>query len=120
MNAILNKKWRVTTWLKIIRQLLTDGYSPFDIFILAPSLKSIKSPARLLENYLKTHESSIPIYVPTSDDEKIDSTVIKDKLIFSTSSCHDKPNLSWTQAYLGLQSYLSSGIITNPPSDNFF
>ena len=72
------------TPLKIIRQLLTDGYSPFDIFILAPSLKSIKSPARLLENYLKTHESSIPIYVPTSDDEKLDSTVIKDKLIFST------------------------------------
>ena len=70
--------------LKIIRQLLTDGYSPFDIFILAPSLKSIKSPARLLENYLKTHEQSIPIYVPTSDDEKLDSTVIKDKLIFST------------------------------------
>jgi len=70
--------------LTIIRQILKDGYSPSDIFILSPSLKSLNSPARLLENYLKTYEPNISIYVPTSDDEKLDSTVIKDKLIFST------------------------------------
>ena len=70
--------------LQKIRQILKEGYSPYDIFILAPSLRSIKSPARMLENYLKTHEPDIPIYVPTSDDEKLDSRVIKDKLIFST------------------------------------
>lgn len=58
-------------------------YNPNDIFILAPSLKNEKSPCRQLENLLKKH-LKIPIYVPVSDEEKIDDSIINNKLVFST------------------------------------
>lgn len=67
-----------------IKYYLNLNYSPEEIFILAPSLKSLKCPARLLENYIKTNISNIPIYVPGSDDEKLDETIIKNKMVFST------------------------------------
>ena len=64
---------------------LLDIYEPKDIFILAPSIKSASSPARKLENKLKTElKDKIPIYVPSNDDETIDSTVIENKLVIST------------------------------------
>ena len=59
-------------------------YNPNDIFILAPSLKSINSPARTLENQLKKYNKNLPIYVPIDDDEKIDNDIIKDKMLFSS------------------------------------
>ncbi len=59
------------------------GYSYKDIFILAPSIKGDKSPIRQLSNYLSIVEK-IPIYVPSSDEEKIDEDIIKNKLVFST------------------------------------
>ena len=67
-----------------ITRLFKLGYKPNEIFILAPSIKSLKSPVRLFENYLKKNNPSISIYVPSSDEEKIDPDVIQDKLIFST------------------------------------
>lgn len=67
-----------------IKKYLGLGYNPDEIFILAPSLKSVNCPARLLENYLKMNDPKIPIYVPSSDEEKLDETIIKNKLIFST------------------------------------
>lgn len=67
-----------------IQNILNLGYKPNEIFILAPSLKSIQSPVRLFENYLKKNNPSIPIYVPSSDDEKMDEEIIKNKLLFST------------------------------------
>lgn len=67
-----------------IKKYLNLGYKPEEIFILAPSLKSLQCPVRLFENYLKSNEPDIPIYVPSSDDEKLDDSVIKNKLIFST------------------------------------
>jgi DNA helicase IV len=48
------------------------GYKPNDIFILAPSVKSIKSPVRQLENKIKREMPDVMVYVPTSDDEKLD------------------------------------------------
>jgi hypothetical protein len=66
----------------LIKDLLKK-YQSNDFFILAPSLKNAKSPCRVLENKLKK-ELKIPIYVPVSDEEKIDEEVVKNKMVFST------------------------------------
>ena len=60
------------------------NYKPEDIFILAYSIKSPYCPARRLENYIKVYNADIPVYVPYSDDEKLDETIIAGKLTFST------------------------------------
>ena len=58
---------------------------PKDIFILAPSLKSNKTPAITLENRIKErYGNTVPIFVPTSDDSVLDEDVIANKLVFST------------------------------------
>jgi hypothetical protein len=67
-----------------LKKYLSLGYKPNDIFILAPSIKSELTPARKLENLIKQNIIDIPIYVPSSDDEKIDSDILKGKLVFST------------------------------------
>jgi len=67
---------------KTVKNLLKK-YKPSDFFILAPSLKNEKSPCRQLENLLK-RKLDIPIYVPVSDEERIDDNVIKNKMVFST------------------------------------
>tara|TARA_Y100001958_G_scaffold146384_1_gene126061 strand:+ start:1301 stop:3376 length:2076 start_codon:yes stop_codon:yes gene_type:complete len=68
---------------RILERLL-QTYEPGEIFILAPSIKSEKTPVRVLENKLKTILPDINIYIPTSDEEKIDEDVIKGKIVFST------------------------------------
>jgi hypothetical protein len=60
------------------------GYKPSDIFILAPSIKSLKSPIRQLENKIKREMSDVMVYVPINDDEKLDEELLKGKIIFST------------------------------------
>ena len=67
-----------------LRMYLDEGYKPNEIFILAPSLRSVMSPARILENHVKTKMPKIPIYVPSSDEAKITPEVTENKLIFST------------------------------------
>jgi len=67
-----------------IKYYLGMGYKPNEIFVLAPSVRSQNCPARMLENYIKTELPNIPIYVPSSDEGKIDDEVIANKLIFST------------------------------------
>ncbi len=57
-------------------------YNCEDMFILAPSVKSEKSPVRQLAN--KLSNNNIAIYVPNSDEEKLDDDVIKGKVVFST------------------------------------
>lgn len=57
-------------------------YSYDDIFIIAPSVKSNRSPARVLAN--KLTRINIPIFVPNTDDEKMDEEVIRGKIVFST------------------------------------
>lgn len=66
-----------------IRKLLTIGYTLSDIFILAPSVRSQKSPCRILANYI-TKKYAYPIYVPNNDEEKLDADILKGKLVFST------------------------------------
>jgi hypothetical protein len=67
---------------KIIMNLMTDtDLKPEDVFILAGSIKSDKIPIRKLENELSC--LGLPIYYPTSDEQKIDETLIKGKVVFS-------------------------------------
>jgi hypothetical protein len=60
------------------------GYPPSEIFILAPSVKSDKSPVRQLENQIKRELSDIPVFVPVNDEAKLDNDVLAGKLVFST------------------------------------
>lgn len=54
-----------------------------DIFVLAPSVKSDKSQIRQLANEV-SNILEIPIFVPISDEERIDPQVIQGKMVFST------------------------------------
>lgn len=65
-----------------VMKLLYGGYIYEDIFILAPSLKSKQSPARILAN--KLSENGIPIFVPVSDEQKLDEDLLNGKIVFST------------------------------------
>jgi hypothetical protein len=62
---------------------LNNGINHYDIFILAPSIKGEKSPVRILENEIKKY-LDIPVFVPVSDEEKLDEDIIKNKLVFSS------------------------------------
>ena len=67
---------------KIIINLMTDtNLKPEDVFVLAGSIKSDKTPIRKLENELSS--LGLPIYYPTSDEQKIDESLIKGKVVFS-------------------------------------
>lgn len=55
---------------------------PSDIFILVPSLKTIESPYKKLENYLVKH--GIKCITPVSDDTKLDDKTISNKVVFTT------------------------------------
>jgi len=65
-----------------IDRFIAQGYSYDDIFVLAPSVKSEKSPVRVLANALT--DVRIPIYVPVSDDEVLDADVLRGKVVFSS------------------------------------
>lgn len=60
-----------------------EMYSHEDIFVLAPSVKSHKTPVRLLANLISSRKK-IPIFVPNSDEDKLDDTILKGKMVFST------------------------------------
>jgi CRISPR/Cas system-associated exonuclease Cas4 (RecB family) len=60
-----------------------NSYKYDDIFILAPSVRSVNSPVRKLANQLFT-KNKIPIYIPNNDDEILDEDVLKNKIVFST------------------------------------
>ncbi len=68
--------------LSEFKNIISLGYKPDDIFILAPSIRTNNSPVRILANQIS--EMNIPIYVPTSDSENIDESVIENKLVIST------------------------------------
>jgi len=58
-------------------------YDIGDIFILAPSLRSsARSPVTRLSNMLS--KDGIPVYMPSDDGKKLDDSVLKNKLVFST------------------------------------
>ena len=53
-----------------------------DIFILIPSVKTLDSPYKKLENYLVKH--GIKCITSTSDDSKLDDKIISNKVVFTT------------------------------------
>jgi len=65
-----------------VMNAIKNGYDNDEIFILTPSVKSENSPVRRLANQLTNH--GISIYVPTTDEEKLDEEVLKGKIVFST------------------------------------
>jgi len=67
----------------MITAFLNNGYSPGNIFVLAATVKSPKTPVRKLENIIKT-STNIPVFVPKSENEQIDEEMTKNKIIFST------------------------------------
>jgi hypothetical protein len=68
---------------KYIKNLiLTSVILPSDVFILVPSLKTINSPYKKLENYLVKY--GIKCSTPSSDDAKLDEKVISNKVVFTT------------------------------------
>lgn len=69
---------------KEIVSLLRRGYSPDDFFILTASLKSPRSPARILDNIIKTHRPDIPIFASNNDNEVISQDLIKNKMVITT------------------------------------
>jgi hypothetical protein len=82
--STLKNKHTTTYPFDELKFYLSNGYQPSDIFILAPSIKNLNSPARKLENKIKMCMSNIPVYVPASDEEKLDEEVLENKLVFST------------------------------------
>lgn len=68
--------------LREVEYYLNRGYTYSDIFVLAPSVRSARSPVRILANRLT--EKNIPIFVPVSDDGKLDEDVLRNKIVFST------------------------------------
>lgn len=78
--------------LELLRYL-DQGYSPGDILVTAPSIKSAMSPIRQLENKLKRERPDIQVYVPTDDNERLDLDVLSGKLVFSTF--HQTKGLEW-------------------------
>ena len=68
----------------ILREIqnLLNIYEPEDFFIISPSVKNPKCPLRQVANELV--ESGINIFVPVSDDEKLDDDLVKGKMVFST------------------------------------
>lgn len=67
---------------KEVEYYLSMGYEYSDFFILAPSVRSATSPVRQLSNLLAQRQ--IAVFVPISDEEKLDDEVIAGKIVFST------------------------------------
>lgn len=63
--------------------LVKFGYTYSDIFVLAPSIQSDLSPVKMLANALSTIHN-IPVFIPTSDSEKLDSQITANKIIFAS------------------------------------
>ena len=66
-----------------LRHMLTL-FAPDEIFVLAPSMKSQKSPVMRMENKIKTEIQGINVYVSNNDSDKLDDKDIEGKLVFST------------------------------------
>jgi ATP-dependent exoDNAse (exonuclease V) beta subunit len=59
-----------------------QNYKPDDFFILAPSLRNEKTPARQTENQLV--QMGIPCYVASDEQSRQDTDLMKGKIVFGT------------------------------------
>jgi len=66
----------------LVNKIKTNNILSSDIFVLVPSIKTIESPYKKLENYLVGH--GIKCVTPVSDDTKLDDKTISNKVVFTT------------------------------------
>jgi hypothetical protein len=66
----------------LIEIMKNNNILPSDIFVLVPSVKTVESPYKKLENYLV--KKGIKCITPSSDDSKLDDKVIANKVVFTT------------------------------------
>lgn len=66
----------------LVNKIKNKKITASDIFVLIPSLKTIESPYKKLENYLVSH--GIKCVTPVSDDTKLDDKTIENKVVFTT------------------------------------
>ena len=57
---------------------------PSQILVLAPSIRSMRSPVRDLANKIAVEYPAISCYIPTSDEESLSPTLLDGKLLFCT------------------------------------
>lgn len=72
----------ITRTFEEVKYYLNMGYRYEDIFVIAPSLLSVKNPVRVLANLLSIR--NIPVFVSLSDEERIDDDVLRNKIVFSS------------------------------------
>jgi hypothetical protein len=58
--------------------------NPSQILVLAPSVRSLRSPVRDLANKIALQYPSISCYIPTSDEETLAPSLLDGKLLFCT------------------------------------
>ena len=83
-------EWYVTNAFDLkdqfLSQLVNDikhgVYKADDIFVLTASLKGANSPAKKIENVFV--ENKIPVFVPISEEGRMDEDVTRGKVVFST------------------------------------
>lgn len=66
----------------LVKKIKNKNITASDIFILIPSLKTVESPYKKLENYLVGH--GIKCVTHVSDDTKLDDKTIDNKVVFTT------------------------------------
>lgn len=67
-------------YLEVKNKINKHGYD--NMFIIAPSVRSERSPVRNLAN--KLSKDGINIYIPNSDEDKLDDQIMNGKLVFSS------------------------------------
>ena len=67
---------------ELMRDIRKGKIAPEDIFVLATSLKGAKTPMKVIENAFV--ENDIPVYVPISEECKLDDDVTRGKVVFAT------------------------------------
>jgi hypothetical protein len=83
VQYLICNPFKPTDIIKKIKDFIIDGYTPNDIFILAPSIKSKKIPIRLLENLLVLN--GLPCCVAINEEGNvIDEEVMYNKILFTT------------------------------------
>ncbi len=82
--VVTDKIFSVYTYIAdlVTKMIKEDNIPPEEIFILAFSIKSSSAPIKQLEN--KLVQNGIPLYYPTSDETKLDESIIRKKVVFST------------------------------------
>ena len=83
VQYIRNSRYNLEkTVIFLIRELLSAGSKPSDIFILAASIRGLNSNVRKMENALV--ENDIPCHVPVFETDGLDDRIIDGKVVFST------------------------------------